>query len=133
MSNVHRGNEIAIVDDDESIRDSARMLLRSVGYRVSAFSSAEQFLDSGLIPETGCLILDIGMPGMSGFELQSHLTDSGAGIPIIFLTAHDDARNRQRAMDGGAADFFPKPFVPNALLAAVQTALARDAANHYPA
>ena len=123
------GNEVAVVDDDESIRDSTKTLLRSAGYGVSTFASAEQFLNSGAVAETKCLILDIRMPGMDGLQLQHRLNDSGAGIPIIFLTAHDDAKSRRRAIDGGALDFLSKPFEANTLVAAVQTALTRHAVN----
>jgi FixJ family two-component response regulator len=120
---------ISVVDDDVSIRDSTKTLLRSAGYEVATFASAELFLDSGAIAETECLILDVRMPGMDGLELQRRLNDSSAGVPIIFITAHDDARSRRRAIDGGALDFLCKPFEANALVAAVQTALARHTVN----
>jgi FixJ family two-component response regulator len=88
VANLRQGNEVAVVDDDESVRDSTKALLRSAGYRVSTFDSAEQFLSAGSIAETDCLILDIWMPGMNGLELQRRLNDSGVGLPIIFLSAH---------------------------------------------
>ena len=114
---------ISVVDDDESIRDSTRTLLRSVGYDVATFASGESFLESGNLSETRCLILDIRMPGMSGLELQRHITVSESGVPIIFVTAHDDKTNRKLAADAGASDFFRKPFVANDFLVAVHKAL----------
>ena len=84
---------------------------------------------SGAVAETECLILDIRMPGMDGLQLQSCLNDSGAGVPIIFLTAHDDAKSRRLAIDGGALDFLAKPFEANSLLVAVRNALTRHAVN----
>jgi FixJ family two-component response regulator len=114
---------ISVVDDDESIRDSANALLRSVGYQVAVFESSEQFLESGRISETECLILDIRMPGMDGLELQRRLHISEPQIPIIFVTAHDNRTNRQLAIDGGASDFFQKPVAASDLLGAIETAL----------
>ena len=115
---------ISIVDDDESIRDATKALLRSMGYRrVGTFASAEQFLDSGALGETECLILDVRMPGMDGLELQRRLKASDCGVPIIFVTAHDDEPIRRQAIEGGALDFFRKPFEASALVEAVETAL----------
>ena len=113
---------ISVVDDDESVRDSTTTLLRSVGYKVATFESSELFLESSTLPDTECLILDVRMPGMNGLELQRKLNDSDAGVPIIFVSAHND-KNRQLAMDAGASDFFQKPFSASDLLTAVQTAL----------
>jgi CheY-like chemotaxis protein len=120
---------VSVVDDDESIRDSTRTLLRSAGYQVKTFESAEIFLDSGAIAETECIVLDLRMPGMSGLELQRRLIGSHPAIPIVFLTAHDDARSRKLAIDGGAVDFLSKPIEANTLVSAVQTALARHTVN----
>jgi FixJ family two-component response regulator len=114
---------VSVVDDDESIRDSAKALLRSVGYQVAAFESGEQFLESGLVSETRCLILDLRMPRMDGLELQRRLKISQAPVPIIFVTAHSNKTNRQLAIDGGAADFLPKPFAAVDFLAAIEAAL----------
>jgi CheY-like chemotaxis protein len=122
---IATANMIAVVDDDESIRDSTRALLRSAGYQVATFESAEKFLDSDADAEAECVVLDVRMPGMDGLELQRRLNALGAGVPIIFLTAHDDARSRRLAMDGGAVDFLCKPFEANSLVTAVQTALTR--------
>jgi len=119
------GGMISVVDDDESIRDSTKTLLRSAGHQVTTFASGELFLDSGAVAETECIILDVRMPGMDGLELQRRLNASNAGVPIIFVTAHDDATSRRSAIEAGAVDFLSKPFEANALVATVQTALAR--------
>lgn len=116
---------ISVVDDDESVRDSTKILLRSAGYKVATFKSGELFLESDTLPETRCLVLDIAMPGMDGLELQRQLSISEPGVPIIFVTAHDDKRSRQLAMDGGAFDFFRKPFVASEFLAAIRIVIAR--------
>lgn len=116
---------ISVVDDDESIRDSTRKLLRSAGYAVATFASAESFLGTGAIAETECVILDVRMAGMDGLELQRRLNACGAGVPIVFVTAHDDATSRRLAIEGGAVDFLTKPFEANTLITTIQTALAR--------
>ena len=116
---------ISVVDDDVSVRDSTRTLLRSAGYKVAIFESAEQFLESSSLSETECLIVDIGMPGMDGLELQRRLNVSDPRLPVIFVTAHDTKTNRKLAFDGGASDFFQKPFAPCDFLVAVQKALKR--------
>lgn len=124
---MRRNTLISVVDDDESVRDSTRALLRSVGYQVRTFESSELFLQSGALQETGCLILDmLILPGMDGLELQSQLRISDVGLPIIFVTAQQDKDKRQLAMDGGAADFFQKPFVPADLLTAIGAAMDRS-------
>jgi two-component system, LuxR family, response regulator FixJ len=122
-------NLIAIIDDDESIRDSLRTLLRSAGYHVSTFESAEVFLESGVATGTACMILDVRMPGMDGPELQVRLRDQQSRIPIIFITAHDDGPVRERVLRAGAADVLNKPFAPAALLSSLQSALGREAQN----
>ena len=114
---------VAIVDDDESLRRSLRNLLGSVGFRVETFASAEAFLGSVLQAETGCLVLDLRMPGMSGLDLLRHLSGTGTRIPTVVLTAHGDDEARQRSLQAGAVAFLNKPFNGNALLAAVRTAL----------
>jgi FixJ family two-component response regulator len=115
--------KISIVDDDESIRRATRALLRSVGYQVETFASAELFLESDALRETDCLVLDVRMPGIDGLELQRRLNAAQSHIPIIFVTAHDDKSYRTTAMDAGAVNFFHKPFEANAFVAAVQAAL----------
>jgi len=117
------GVVISVVDDDESILDSTRQLLRSAGYKVSTFVSAREFLESGSIKKSECLILDVKMPGIDGLELQRRLTDSGAGVPISFISAHDDGSIRRQAIQAGAVDFLNKPFETSALLATIATAI----------
>src|SRR3984893_11844758 len=118
--------EISIVDDDESIRRATRALLRSVGYQVETFPSAELFLESGALRETDCLVLDVRMPGIDGLELQRRLNAAESLVPIIFVTAHDDRTHRKKAIDAGAVDFFRKPFDANAFIGAIQVALGRE-------
>src|SRR5260370_7601757 len=103
---------IAVVDDDDTVRTGLERVLRSSGYPVSAFASAEEFLASGRLQECRCLIADIRMPGMSGLDLQSRLNDGGHAIPIIFITAHGDEKMRISAMKPGPAAFFANPFHP---------------------
>lgn len=115
---------ISIVDDDESVRESLQGLLRSVGFAVRAFASAEEFLNSGHFRDTACVIVDVRMPGMSGLELQGKLTAIGCEIPVIFITAHaEDTEARQQAMGGGAVDYLLKPLTEDAILNAVEVAL----------
>jgi CheY-like chemotaxis protein len=114
---------IVVIDDDKSVRKSVKMLLRSAGYRVETFESAETYLESGAATETVCLILDIRMPGMGGLELQIRLNDGNARLPIIFITAHDDGSLRQQVIQAGAVEILHKPFAPNALLSTVQAAV----------
>jgi FixJ family two-component response regulator len=113
---------ISVVDDDESVRESLPDLLREFGYDVRAFASAEEFLDSGYIDETGCLILDIAMPGMTGPELQEELKLRGLPTPIIFVTAHADDGTRPKLMNNGAVECLSKPFSEKALINALNVA-----------
>jgi FixJ family two-component response regulator len=117
---------IAIVDDEEAICDALTSLLRSVGWRAEAFTSAEAFLRSGQVHTTACLLLDVRLPGGSGLELQQQLRSSQARIPIIFITAHGNEAMRAQALQAGAVAFFAKPFNDTALLEAIHTALAPD-------
>jgi FixJ family two-component response regulator len=117
---------IAVVDDDESIRQTTTLLIESFGFRATAFESAESFLKSGQLHDTSCLILDVQMPDMNGFELQSELAAAGYGIPIIFITAYDDKESRGRAMQAGAVAFLGKPFSDEQLLQTVRSALGHD-------
>lgn len=114
---------VAVVDDDESVRESLPDLLREFGFAVKAFASAEAFLASGHIGATRCLILDIAMPGMSGPDLQQALQQRGYAIPIIFITARDDTTDRSKLLQRGAVDCLPKPFSEAALLRALSAAL----------
>jgi len=115
---------VAIVDDDESVRGALQGLMKEAGLQARTFGSAEDFLNSGLLRQTGCLIADIRMPGMSGLELQGTLNAKACRIPTIFITAHGDAKIRLQAMRGGAVEFLAKPFDDDALLDTVRAALA---------
>ena len=114
---------VAVIDDDESYRVAVQRLLKSADLSVRAFDSAEAFLTSGQQHETGCLIADIRMPGMSGLELQSKLNSDHCSIPTIFITAHGDEKMRMQAMRAGAVKFLMKPFDGETLLEAVRVAL----------
>src|SRR6267154_3888358 len=114
---------VAIVDDDDSMRSALQGLLKAVGLPAQAFGSAEEFLNSGQQHQTGCLIADIRMPGMSGLHLQAKLNDEHCRIPTIFITAHGDTRMRMQALRAGAVDFLAKPFDDEALLGSVRAAL----------
>jgi FixJ family two-component response regulator len=114
---------VAIVDDDDLMRTALQGLLKSAGLLAHAFASAEEFLRSGHQHNTGCLITDIRMPGMSGLELQANLNADHCRIPTIFITAHGDAKMRMQAMRAGAVEFFAKPFDDEALLESVRAAL----------
>ena len=114
---------ISIVDDDLSVRRALRRLVQSAGYTVEAFASAREFLDSSPSGRTACLVLDIHLDGMSGFELSEQLAEDRTAIPIIFITAHDDARTRERVRRAGVAAYLPKPFDEQALLDAIAKAV----------
>ena len=114
---------ISIVDDDESLRRSVRNLLASVGFRVETFVSAEAFLESTQRENTGCLVVDLQMPGMSGLDLLTHLAATDARIPAVVLTAHGDGEARRRTLQAGAIAFLGKPFNSDALLDAVRSAM----------
>ena len=114
---------VAIVDDDDSMRLAVQDLLEAVGLLAQGFASAEEFLRSGVQHATACLIADIRMPGMSGLELQAHLKAERCRIPIIFITAHGDAKMRLQALREGAVEFLAKPFDDEALLDSVRAAL----------
>jgi FixJ family two-component response regulator len=113
---------VSIVDDDESVRESLPDLIREFGFSVRAFSSAEEFLVSGSIGQTECLIVDIAMPGMSGPDLQQELELRGLAIPIIFITAHGDETVRPRMLATGAVECLLKPFSDDALRKALDAA-----------
>jgi len=111
---------ISIVDDDLSVRRALRRLLQSAGYSVETFASAGEFLGSSPVGRTACLVLDIRLEGMTGFDLHERLAADRAAIPIIFITAHDDTSTRERVQRAGVAAYLPKPFDQSALLAAIQ-------------
>ena len=114
---------IAIIDDDEAMQDSLRDLMEAAGLVAQCFGSAEEFLESDLHRKAACLIVDIRMPKMSGLELQAKLKEEEYNVPIIFITAHGDARMRIQAMRRGAVEFLAKPFDHQLLLKRVRAAL----------
>jgi FixJ family two-component response regulator len=120
MANAHL---ISVVDDDDSVRESLQGFIRSLGFAVEAFALAEEFLNSDHLRDTDCLILDVRMPGMNGLELQRQLLASRSGIPVIFITSHEDEMARLQALKDGAVDYLLKPFSEEALLNAIRTAL----------
>ena len=119
-------NLISVIDDDESVRRTTKLLIESCGYRAAAFESAENFLSSGHLDGTSCLIVDLRMPGMNGLQLQSQLADAGCRIPIIFITAYDEKESRRRAMEAGAVAFLGKPFTDKQLLQTIRSALRHE-------
>jgi FixJ family two-component response regulator len=116
---------IYIIDDDESVRKAFKRLLRSVNLDVETFSSAEEFLKSQKPNKNSCIIIDIRMPGLTGFDLQRKLNDQGIKIPVIVISASDDAQTREQARELGAVAFFRKPIDDQALLDAISWAIAQ--------
>ena len=114
---------IAIIDHDKSMQDSLQDLIESTGFEARCFVSAEEFLESGLHREVGCLIAEIQMSGMSGLELQARLKEEQCNIPIIFITSNGGARMRIQAMREGAVEFLAKPVDHRLLLKTVRAAL----------
>ena len=114
---------VSIVDDDESVRESLPDLLKEFGFAVQSFASAEEFLASGRVDETRCLVLDIAMPGMTGPDLQRELRRRRQRLPIVFITANEDSSECARVMDAGAVSCLIKPFSETALLRAVTKAI----------
>jgi FixJ family two-component response regulator len=114
---------ISIVDDDQSFRDSLKRLMKSVGYVVSTFSSAAEFLESPWVKQTRCLIADINMPGMTGVELYGHLIEAGCAIPTILITAYPDDSVRERALREGVLCYLGKPFRESVLICCVRSAI----------
>jgi FixJ family two-component response regulator len=114
---------VAVVDDDESVRESLPDLLRAFGFSVEAFSSAEEFLTFGSVGKSRCLILDVAMPGMTGPDLQRELARRGQAIPIVYITAHRDDTIRPRLIEQGAVECLFKPFSDAALQEALRSAL----------
>lgn len=123
---LHNGF-IAIVDDDEPLREALGSVLKAAGLSIATFASAEEFLGSPRRGEAACLLLDVRLPGMSGVEMQRHLLDGGSSIPVIFVTAHGDAALRDSVMRAGASGFLNKPVRSDILLAAIQKALGKSA------
>ncbi|MDH3643210.1 MAG: response regulator transcription factor [Gammaproteobacteria bacterium] len=120
---------VFVVDDDEPVRDAIGMLLETVDIPFEAFATAQEFLDAYDASRTGCLVLDIRMPGMSGLELQEKLIEDKAPIPIVFITGHGDIPMAVDAMKRGAVDFIRKPFRDQELLDRVHEALNVDSDN----
>ena len=123
MNSEHTPKLVAIVDDDQSVQLALKDLLESAGLSARCFGSAEEFLETDGRGEIACLVTDVSMPGMSGLELQAKLKAEGSRIPIIFITAHGDAKVKSRAMKAGAVVFLSKPFDDEVLLDNVRTAL----------
>lgn len=123
MNNSRKTRLVAIIDDDRSVQCALKDLLESAGLFARCFGSAEEFLRWDQRHDTACLVLDIHMPGMSGFELQTKLEAEQSQIPVIFVTAAADARMKTRARQAGAVDVLSKPFDDEALLDRVTTAL----------
>ncbi|TIM71829.1 MAG: response regulator transcription factor [Mesorhizobium sp.] len=119
---------VYVIDDDVGIRDALGLLFRSVGLRAELFHSANELMQSKLPPIPSCLVLDVRLPGLSGFELHAELTKADVHIPIIFITAHGDIPMSVRAMKAGAVDFITKPFRDQDMLDAVTAAITRDRA-----
>jgi FixJ family two-component response regulator len=122
MARGEKKKMVAVVEDDDSYRVAVQRLLKSAGFSVQSFATAEDFLRSGRQHETGCLITDIRMPGMSGLDLQARLNADHCLIPTIFITAHGDEDMRLQAMRGGAVKFMVKPFDGEILLESVRAA-----------
>ena len=120
---------IAIVDDDEPLREALGSVMKAAGFSFDTFSCAEDFLDSPYRDNTACLILDVRLPGISGIELQRRLLDANSRIPIIFISGHGDASHRDVVMKAGAAAFLNKPVRSDALLKAIRAALATNSEN----
>ena len=123
MATREKAAQVAIVDDDESIRIALHELLKAVGLSAQTFASAEEFWNSGQQRYTACLIADVRMPGISGLELQAKLRAAHCRIPIIFITAHGDENMRMQALREGAVEFLQKPFDDDVLLRHVRAAL----------
>ena len=119
---------ISIVDDDKSVREGIRRLIRSLGYATATFASAEEYLLSDRLRDTSCLITDVRMPGMSGVELQNRLIADGYRTPVIFMTAFPEEEIRERVLEAGAFGLLSKPFNENCLIGCLDMALKGDGA-----
>jgi FixJ family two-component response regulator len=128
MVTTQTDSMVFVVDDDASIRDAVRSLLKSVGLRSESFGSTEDFVRATRPELASCLVLDVRLPGMSGLDFQADLEKRGVKIPIVFITAHGDIPMTSRAMKAGAVEFLPKPFQKKELLDAIHQALDRDRA-----
>lgn len=117
---------VFVVDDDQAIRSSLEWLIESIGLQVETYATADEFMNSYYPGRSGCLLLDVRMPGMSGLELQEHLAQKQIRIPVIIITGHGDVPMAVRAMKSGAVDFIEKPFNDELLLESIRKALAVD-------
>ena len=126
---MNRQPIVFVVDDDDAVRNSLRLLLKSASLSTTAFASAQEFLAGWTADQPGCLVLDVRMPGMSGLELQEELNRRGAIIPVIFISGHADVPMAVEAIQHGAFDFLQKPFSDQDLIDRIQRALAADAGN----
>ena len=129
---VAKDPTVAVVDDDDAVRDALSNLLSSLGLTVTTFASAEAFLASPACVEAACLIADIQMPGMSGLDLQRHLADSGNRLPVILITAFPRDHVRQQAELAGAFGFFAKPFEGGPMIACIERAIYRSTGGNSP-
>lgn len=118
---------ISIIDDDESVREATKCLVRSLGYVAAVFASAEDFLGSEQVNDTACLITDVQMPGLNGLELHERLVETGRYMPVIFITAFPEEKIRIRALAAGACGFLKKPFDEQSLIGCLDRALAASA------
>lgn len=114
---------VSIIDDDDSVREAIRGLIRSLGYAAASFASAEEYLQSDRLRDTSCLITDLHMPGMSGADLQDRLVAAGFRTPMIFMTAYFDEKIRSRVLNAGAFGFLRKPFDDDSLIECLDKAL----------
>jgi FixJ family two-component response regulator len=119
---------VFVIDDDPSVRRALERQLRTAGFRVETFESAQDYVARAPQAEIACILTDVRMPGMSGLDLQDSLAQAGRALPMVFITGHGDIPTTVRAMKGGAVDFLPKPFAEREILAAVGEALERSAA-----
>jgi FixJ family two-component response regulator len=118
---------IAVIDDDASVRRALQRLLQSAGFTVETFATAREFLETDYWAQTACLVLDVHLPEMSGYQLQEYLAASGVPIPIVFITAYDDASTRERVNRAGAVGYLRKPFDQETLIEAIRRAIGQAA------
>jgi len=123
IGNLLKAPVISIIDDDESVREATKGLIRSLGYSAATFASAEEYLRSDLVSDSACLITDLHMPGMSGADLQDRLIADGRRTPMIFMTAYSEEKVRARVLDAGAFGFLRKPFDDEHLIECLDKAL----------
>ena len=116
---------VFVVDDDDSVREALESLIRSAGFKVETFATAQEFLDCRRADVPSCLVLDVRLPGLSGLDLQKRIAEGNRDIPIVFITGHGDVPTSVRAMKAGAVEFLMKPFLDEDLLDAIQQAIER--------